>query len=92
MKESLAFQMLLSGRRSLLPHAMQLLPTTTSLPWNMLGLTPLHAAAVRGDLAAIRMLIEVGCGVDDVSGAGAEEDTRQWTALTYAAMAGQVKV
>ncbi len=98
-KRSVAFQLLLSGRRDLIPHAIQLLPQASGsarsapvlLPSNPWGLNPLHVAAARGDLGSMRALLEAAAGADAIAGVGADEDTRQWTALTYAALAGQVK-
>ena len=59
-----AFNMLLSGRKDLLPHALQLLPHTKINTPNDQGLTPLMVACLREDVAVVRMLIETGAGID----------------------------
>ena len=59
-----AFNMLLSGRKDLLPHALQLLPPTKINTPNDLGLTPLMVACLREDVTVVRMLIETGAGID----------------------------
>ncbi len=94
-KRSAAFQMLLTGRRELVAHAFQMMPSSDGdNVANPAGLTPVHIAAIRGNIAALKILLETSAcgGVDGTAGVGADEDTRRWTALTYAALAGQVKV
>ena len=99
-KRSMAFQMLMTGRRDLLPHAFQLLPPgdgrsadPISSVSNSSGYTPLQIAAIRGNMGALRVLLDTGANADGVSkGGGGDQETRSWTALTYAALAGQTKV
>ena len=49
-KKEMALHMLQTGRRDLVPHALQMLPNTDKVnTTNNAGLTPLQMAALRGD-------------------------------------------
>ncbi|KAF4524417.1 hypothetical protein B566_EDAN009333 [Ephemera danica] len=95
-KTDLAFKMLSCGRTDLIPHALQLLPSSKVNTVNEQGLTPLMVACVHGDEASVRLLLDAGADVDtETPGArqgGASDETQHWTALTYAALQGHVGV
>lgn len=95
-KRAMAFRLLSTGRRDLVPHALQLLPPGEDLASsvrNAAGLSPLQVAAARGDVGALRTLLDTGARVDGAGRASPadEEGTGGWTPLTYAALAGHTK-
>jgi len=88
LRRSMAFSLLSSGRRDLVPHAYQLLQQTSSssspplAAVNAAGMTPLQVAAVQGATHRIRVLLETGAGVDLVAGC-------PYSPLALAAISGQ---
>ena len=89
LKREMAFRMLQTGRKDLVPHALQLLPQSCSNQLiNSSGLTPLQLAAIRGDTSVMKILLDTGAHID---GEGANEDFNHWTPLTYAALNGHYK-
>ena len=54
-KKEMALHMLQTGRRDLVPHALQMLPNADKVnTTNNAGLTPLQMAALRGDTNVVR--------------------------------------
>ncbi|QQP56979.1 Uncharacterized protein FKW44_001826, partial [Caligus rogercresseyi] len=80
-----AFKMLLSGRRDLIPHALQMLPggpgSKLNTP-NTEGYTILQLAAIKGDSDVVKFLVETGADVDSHS------SKRKWSPLCYATLHG----
>jgi len=98
-KRNTAFQMLLSGRKDVVPHALQLLPSTKVNTSNQAGLTPLMLACIREDVGVVRMLLETGASIDwrnpgpERSGCiEASPEQQHWAALHYATMTGNYDV
>ena len=98
-KRNTAFQMLLSGRKDVVPHALQLLPSTKVNTSNQAGLTPLMLACMREDVGVVRMLLETGASIDwrnpgpERSGCiEASPEQQHWAALHYATMTGNYDV
>lgn len=91
LKREMAFHMLQTGRRDLVPHALQLLPSAEKLnATNVIGVTALQLAALRGDYNVVRLLLDTGADVEGKSSNFCEN--KYWTALNYAALAGHVRV
>ena len=91
LKREMAFHMLQTGRRDLVPHALQLLPSAEKLnATNVIGVTALQLAALRGDYNVVRLLLDTGADVEGKSSSSCEN--KHWTALNYAALAGHVRV
>lgn len=91
LKREMAFHMLQTGRRDLVPHALQLLPSAEKLnATNVIGVTALQLAALRGDYSVVRLLLDTGADVEGKSSNSCEN--KYWTALNYAALAGHVLV
>ena len=91
LKREMAFHMLQTGRRDLVPHALQLLPSAEKLnATNAIGVTALQLAALRGDYNVVRLLLDTGADVEGKSSTSCEN--KHWTALNYAALAGNVRV
>lgn len=97
-KRNTAFQMLLSGRKDMVPHALQLLGSAKVNTPNQAGLTPLMLVCLREDVGVVRLLLETGAGIDwrnpgPVQGcAEASPEHQHWTALHYATMTGNYDV
>lgn len=69
-KKNMAFQMLTSGRRDLVPHALQMLPPNClklGFCNSQSGLTPLQWAALKGDVNVCKILLDTGAAVDGKS-------------------------
>ncbi|XP_054719249.1 ankyrin repeat and BTB/POZ domain-containing protein 2-like [Uloborus diversus] len=98
LKVELGFRMLASGRTDLVPHALQLLPTSHVNTFNEQGLTPLMVACIRGDEAMVHVLLDAGADVDVETPAPGTSypyvnpETQHWTALTYATTHGHLSV
>ncbi|EFX81975.1 hypothetical protein DAPPUDRAFT_302879 [Daphnia pulex] len=102
LKIDLAFKMLSSARSDLIPHALQLLPSTKINTVSENGLTPLMLAAIRGDETLAKVLLDAGADVDAETptiagaqthpGAYPNPETQHWTALTYTAIQGQLNI
>ncbi|XP_046672135.1 ankyrin repeat and BTB/POZ domain-containing protein 2-like [Homalodisca vitripennis] len=99
LKLSVAFRMLSSGSRDIIPHALQLLPSTKLNTLCDSGLTPLMLAVLANDEATVRCLLEFGCDPDvetpPQGTAGCptvQAETQHWTALTYAALVGNTTI
>ena len=91
LKREMAFHMLQTGRRDLVPHALQLLPSAEKLnATNVIGVTSLQLAALRGDYNVVRLLLDTGADVEGKSSTSSEN--KHWTALNYAALAGHVRI
>ena len=91
LKREMAFHMLQTGRRDLVPHALQLLPSAEKLnATNVIGVTALQLAALRGDYNVVRLLLDTGADVEGKSSSSSEN--KHWTALNYAALAGNVRI
>ena len=57
-KKEMALHMLQTGRRDLVPHALQMLPNTDKVnTTNNAGLTPLQMAALRGDTNVVSLSV-----------------------------------
>ena len=57
-KKEMALHMLQTGRRDLVPHALQMLPNTDKVnTTNNAGLTPLQMAALRGDTNVVSLFV-----------------------------------
>uniref|UniRef100_A0A0K2T3F0 BTB domain-containing protein n=1 Tax=Lepeophtheirus salmonis TaxID=72036 RepID=A0A0K2T3F0_LEPSM len=84
-----AFKMLLSGRRDLIPHALQMLPggpgSKLNTP-NSEGYTFLQLAAIQGDTDVLKFLVETGAEVDS------HTQFRKWSPLCYAALTGNIRL
>ncbi|XP_043223308.1 ankyrin repeat and BTB/POZ domain-containing protein 2-like isoform X3 [Amphibalanus amphitrite] len=101
-KIDLAFRMLSVGRTDLVPHALQLLPSTKGQlqvnTVNESGLSPLMLACVRGDEAMVRLLLDSGSDIDaetpplSPTHPTANPETQHWTALTYATIHGHASI
>lgn len=88
-KKEMALHMLQTGRRDLVPHALQMLPNTDKVnTTNNAGLTPLQMAALRGDSNVVRLLLDTGAFVDGRSLLG---ENKNWTALNYAVLNGHYR-
>ncbi|XP_075213305.1 ankyrin repeat and BTB/POZ domain-containing protein 2 [Lycorma delicatula] len=99
LKIAVAFRMLSSGSREMVPHALQLLPSTKLNTLCESGLTPLMLACINNDEAVVRMLLEFGCDPDiETPSQGTQgcptvqPEMQHWTALTYAALQGNVAI
>lgn len=99
LKLDLAFRMLSTGCRDMVPHALQLLPNTKLNCVNERGLTVLMLACIRNDEATVRLLLEMGADPDmETPPQGApgcpavNGETQHWTALTYTALQGNVMI
>jgi len=98
LNQTTAFQMLISGRKDLIPHALQMLPATKVNTPNQQGLTPLMVACLREDVTVVRILLETGASLDYRNpGTGkntkhANPEQQHWTALHYATMTGNYDV
>jgi len=97
-KRATAFQMLLSGRRDLVPHALQMLPATKVNTPNQQGMSPLMVACLREDVSVVKVILETGASID-FRNPGNEKATEHsspeqqyWTALHYATMTGNYDV
>ncbi|XP_037071069.1 ankyrin repeat and BTB/POZ domain-containing protein 2-like [Pollicipes pollicipes] len=101
-KIDLAFRMLSCGRTDLVPHALQLLPSTKGQlqvnTVNESGLSPLMLACIRGDEAMVRLLLDSGSDLDaetpplSPTHPTANPETQHWTALTYATIHGHASI
>jgi len=97
-KRNTALQMLLSGRKDLVPHALQLLPASKVNTATPAGLTPLMLACLREDVAVVKLLIETGASIDwrnpgpERGCLEANPEQQHWTALHYATMIGNYDV
>ena len=88
-KKEMALHMLQTGRRDLVPHALQMLPNTDKVnTTNNAGLTPLQMAALRGDSNVVRLLLDTGALVDGRSLSG---ENKNWTAINYAVLNGHYR-
>ena len=88
-KKEMALHMLQTGRRDLVPHALQMLPNTDKVnTTNNVGLTPLQMAALRGDTNVVRLLLDTGAYVDGRSLLG---ENKNWTAINYAVLNGHYR-
>ena len=66
-KKEMALHMLQTGRRDLVPHALQMLPNTDKVnTTNNAGLTPLQMAALRGDTNVVS-LSEAGYAIREIN-------------------------
>jgi ankyrin repeat and BTB/POZ domain-containing protein 2 len=104
LKIDLAFKMLSSARSDLIPHALQLLPSTKINTVSEHGLTPLMIASIRGDETLAKVLLDAGADVDAETpaigsigaqnhpGAYPNPETQHWTALTYSAIQGHLNI
>ncbi|RZF40742.1 hypothetical protein LSTR_LSTR013412 [Laodelphax striatellus] len=99
LKIAIAFRMLSSASREMVPHALQLLPSTKLNTLCDSGLTPLMLACINNDEPLVRMLLEFGCDPDvetppqgTQSCPNVQPETQHWTALTYAALQGNVAI
>lgn len=100
LKSELAFKMLRSGHSDLIPHALQLLPTSKKLnSVNESGLSPLMLAVLLHDEALVCCLLDAGADPDietppygTLGYPGVHAETQHWTALTYAALQGTCNV
>ena len=98
LNQTTAFQMLVSGRKDLIPHALQMLPATKVNTVNQQGLTPLMVACLREDVTVVKLLLETGASIDyrnPGTGRGskhANPEQQYWTALHYATMTGNYDV
>ncbi len=101
-KREMALHMLQTGRRDLVPHALQMLPSAEKVNTvNNAGLTPLQMAALRGDANVVRLLLDTGADVDGRGAGGGQNsssnsslstgDNRDWTALCYAVINGHYR-
>jgi len=88
-KKEMALHMLQTGRRDLVPHALQMLPNTDKVnTTNNAGLTPLQMAALRGDTNVVRLLLDTGAYVDGRSLIG---ENKNWTSINYAVTNGHYR-
>jgi ankyrin repeat/BTB/POZ domain-containing protein 2 len=88
-KKEMALHMLQTGRRDLVPHALQMLPNAEKVnTTNNAGLTPLQMASLRGDTNVVRLLLDTGATVNGRSASGENKD---WTALSYAVLNGHYR-
>ncbi|KAL1122546.1 hypothetical protein AAG570_002876 [Ranatra chinensis] len=99
LKIALAFRMLASGSREMVPHALQLLPSTKLNTVCDSGLSPLMLACVNNDENVVRILLEFGCDPDlETPPQGSQgcptvqAENQHWTALTYAALQGHIAI
>lgn len=99
LKLDLAFRMLSTGSRDMVPHALQLLPNSKLNCVNERGLTVLMLACIRSDEGTVRLLLEAGADPDTetppqgATGCPAVNgETQHWTALTYTALQGNVAI
>lgn len=92
LQKEMAFKLLMTGRRDLVPHALQLLPGSFQKMdiANSAGLTPLQLAAANGDTNSMRLLLDTGANREVTSTSDAC-DTQNWTPLCFAALAGHYK-
>ncbi|XP_073997606.1 ankyrin repeat and BTB/POZ domain-containing protein 2 [Rhodnius prolixus] len=99
LKIAVAFRMLASGIREMVPHAIQLLPSTKLNTVCDNGLSPLMLACVNNDENTVRTLLEFGCDPDlETPPQGSQgcptvqAENQHWTALTYAALQGNIAI
>ncbi|XP_021925814.1 ankyrin repeat and BTB/POZ domain-containing protein 2 isoform X2 [Zootermopsis nevadensis] len=100
LKSELAFKMLRSGCSDLIPHALQLLPSSKKLNCvNERGLSPLMLAVLLQDEACVCCLLDAGADPDietppyGTSGCpNVNAETQHWTSLTYAAVQGACSI
>ncbi|XP_014278294.1 ankyrin repeat and BTB/POZ domain-containing protein 2 [Halyomorpha halys] len=99
LKIALAFRMLGSGVREMVPHALQLLPSTKLNTICDSGLSPLMLSCVNNDENMVRILLEFGCDPDlETPPQGSQgcptvqAENQHWTALTYAALQGNIAI
>lgn len=81
-----AFKLLTSGRAELIPHAVSLLPTAKINCVNEGGLTALMLACCRGDVTAVRCLLDAGADPNVETPCLSHVETQYWTALCYTAL------
>lgn len=87
LKREMALHMLQTGRRDLVPHALQMLPSAEKVnATNAAGLTPLQLASLKGDTNVTRLLLDTGADVDGYGG-----ENKFWTALCYAVLGGHYR-
>ncbi|KAF6198807.1 hypothetical protein GE061_006830, partial [Apolygus lucorum] len=99
LKTAVAFRMLGSGVREMVPHALQLLPPSKLDTVSDNGLSPLMLACVNNDENVVRILLEFGCDPDletppqgSQGCAMVQAENQHWTALTYAALQGNIAI
>ncbi|CAA9999757.1 unnamed protein product [Nesidiocoris tenuis] len=100
LKTAVAFRMLSSAVREMVPHALQLLPSATKLDTVCdNGLSPLMLACVNNDESVVRILLEFGSDPDletppqgSQGCAMVQAENQHWTALTYAALQGHLPI
>ncbi|KAF0295250.1 Ankyrin repeat and BTB/POZ domain-containing protein 2 [Amphibalanus amphitrite] len=89
-KIDLAFRMLSVGRTDLVPHALQLLPSTKVTNPETQHWTALTYATIHGHASIIRLLLEKGANVE--GGARLSEDKCTETPLQVAAASGSLDI
>ncbi|CAH0383362.1 unnamed protein product [Bemisia tabaci] len=100
LKTSVAFKLLTTGfARDMITHAIQLLPATKLNTLNESGLSPLMLACINNDEQTVRYLLEFGCDIDletpppgSQGSSAVHPEHQHWTALTYAALQGNVVI
>ncbi|KAL0268771.1 UNVERIFIED_CONTAM: hypothetical protein PYX00_010588 [Menopon gallinae] len=85
-----AFKLLTSGRAELIPHAISMLPASKINCVSESGLTALMLSCCRGDVTAVRCLLDAGADPNVETPALSNTETQYWTALCYTALQGNV--
>ena len=90
--------MLSSGRSDLVSQALLLMPPSKANTFNEFGLSPLILASLRGDEVMVRVLLDAGADSDVETPANGQNfphsnnETQQWTALTFASLSGNINI